>query len=146
MHKLRCIFVELYKLVVTMVHHQEMQSYFERLVERVNKWLVTSEDKTMVQVVSALLKERNKKLVTAESCTGGYIAHLITGEPGSSQIFNGSVVSYANSVKTDILHVDEQTLKMHGAVSEETVIIEVVRKPSLKYLPCIRVRQFRCFR
>lgn len=102
--------------------NQEMQGYFERLVERVNKWLVTSEDKTMVQVVSALLKERNKTLVTAESCTGGYIAHLITGEPGSSQIFNGSVVSYANSVKTDILHVDEQTLKMHGAVSEETVI------------------------
>jgi len=102
--------------------NQEMQDYFERLVERVNKWLVASEDKTMVQVVSALLKERNKKLVTAESCTGGYIAHLITGEPGSSQIFNGSVVSYANSVKTDILHVDEQTLKQHGAVSEETVI------------------------
>lgn len=99
----------------------EMEAYFGKLVTLVDKWLVTKEDKTMVQVVSAMLKERNKKLVTAESCTGGYIAHLITSEPGSSQIFNGSVVSYANEVKQNILHVDAQTLKQYGAVSEQTV-------------------------
>ena len=46
---------------------------------------------------------------------------MITGEPGSSRIFNGAVVSYANSVKSDFLHVDEKILKAHGAVSEETV-------------------------
>jgi nicotinamide-nucleotide amidase len=99
----------------------EMQHYFNRLVALVDKWLVTTEDKTMVQVVSNILKEKKKKLVTAESCTGGYIAHLITSEPGSSQIFNGSVVSYANDVKQDILHVDGHTLRQYGAVSEETV-------------------------
>ena len=98
-----------------------MDGYFKKLVILVDKWLVTAEDKTMVQVVSAMLKDRKKKLATAESCTGGYIAHLITGEPGSSQIFNGSVVSYANEVKQNILHVDAQTLKAHGAVSEQTV-------------------------
>jgi nicotinamide-nucleotide amidase len=100
---------------------KEMEGYFRKLVALVDKWLVTAEDKTMVQVVSGMLKERNKKLVTAESCTGGYIAHLITSEPGSSKIFNGSVVSYANEVKEDILHVDAHTLREYGAVSEQTV-------------------------
>ena len=100
---------------------EEMKRYFDRLVRLVDKWLVTAEDKTMVQVVGNMLRGRNKKLVTAESCTGGYIAHMITSEPGSSQIFNGSVVSYANSVKEDILHVDAQTLQQFGAVSEQTV-------------------------
>ena len=100
---------------------QEMKRYFDGLVRLVDKWLVTAEDKTMVQVVGNMLRKRNKRLVTAESCTGGYIAHLITSEPGSSQIFNGSVVSYANSVKEDILHVDAQTLQQFGAVSEQTV-------------------------
>jgi nicotinamide-nucleotide amidase len=100
---------------------KEMEGYFRKLVALVDKWLVTAEDKTMVQVVSGILKERNKKLVTAESCTGGYIAHLITSEPGSSKIFNGSVVTYANEVKEDILHVDAHTLREYGAVSEQTV-------------------------
>ena len=100
---------------------QEMKRYFDGLVKLVDRWLVTAEDKTMVQVVGNMLRKRNKRLVTAESCTGGYIAHLITSEPGSSQIFNGSVVSYANSVKENILHVDAQTLQQFGAVSEQTV-------------------------
>jgi nicotinamide-nucleotide amidase len=100
---------------------KEMEGYFRKLVTLADKWLVTAEDKTMVQVVSGILKERNKKLVTAESCTGGYIAHLITSEPGSSKIFNGSVVSYANEVKEDILHVNAHTLREYGAVSEQTV-------------------------
>ena len=72
--------------------------------------------------MSRVLREKKKKLGTAESCTGGYIAHLVTSEPGSSDIFNGSVVSYANSAKTGILHVNEQTLQQFGAVSEQTVM------------------------
>ena len=100
---------------------QEMSAYFEKLVTLVDKWLVTAEDKTLVQVLSRMLLDKKKSLVTAESCTGGYISHLITSEPGSSTIFKGSVVSYANSVKTDMLNVNEQTLTNFGAVSEETV-------------------------
>ena len=100
---------------------EDMEEYFDKLAVRVQKWLVTAEDKTLVQVISKMLKDANKKLVTAESCTGGYISHLITSEPGSSAIFTGAVVSYANSVKKDMLHVDEQTLRQFGAVSEETV-------------------------
>lgn len=100
---------------------EEMKGYFNKLVVLVDKWLVTDEDESLVQVLSKMLKESNKKLVTAESCTGGFISHLVTSEPGSSVIFNGSVVSYDNRIKTDILHVDEQTLSRFGAVSEETV-------------------------
>jgi len=65
-------------------------------------------------------------MATAESCTGGYIAHLITSIAGSSNYFLGAVVSYANQVKEEILHVDVHTLNSHGAVSEETVT-EMVR-------------------
>jgi nicotinamide-nucleotide amidase len=110
----------------------EMEEYFDKLVVLVQQWLVTSEDKTLVQIISKMLKDDNKKLVTAESCTGGYISHLVTSEPGSSAIFTGSVVSYANSVKKDVLHVDEQTLMQFGAVSEETASAMV--KGALKEL------------
>ena len=60
-------------------------------------------------------------MATAESCTGGYIAHLITTIPGSSAYFKGSVVSYANEAKENVLSVKHETLNTHGAVSEETV-------------------------
>ena len=58
---------------------------------------------------------------TAESCTGGYIAHLITSIAGSSAYYKGSIVSYANEVKENLLNVKHDTLNENGAVSEETV-------------------------
>ena len=60
-------------------------------------------------------------LATAESCTGGNIAHLITSVPGSSAYFNGSVVSYANDVKSNVLGVNAADIKEYGAVSETVV-------------------------
>ena len=78
-------------------------------------------DETLEQVVGKLLKSRLKTLATAESCTGGYIAHLITSIPGSSEYFKGSVISYANEVKRDELGVKLTSLEQHGAVSEEVV-------------------------
>ena len=60
-------------------------------------------------------------MATAESCTGGYIAHLITSVPGSSAYYKGSVISYANEAKEEILGVKHSTLESAGAVSEETV-------------------------
>jgi nicotinamide-nucleotide amidase len=68
------------------------------------------------------LKEKNKTMATAESCTGGYIAHLITTVPGASQYYKGSVVSYANEAKENILGVKHETLQAVGAVSKETVL------------------------
>ena len=76
---------------------------------------------TMEEVVGKLLLGSNKTISTAESCTGGNIAHLFTSIPGSSAYFMGSVVAYDNNVKTAILKVDPLTIEKHGAVSEEVV-------------------------
>jgi len=70
-----------------------------------------------------LLREHNKKITCAESCTGGLIASMITSLSGSSDIFDGSIVSYSNSIKKQELNVSENNLKDYGAVS-----IEVVRE------------------
>jgi nicotinamide-nucleotide amidase len=72
-------------------------------------------------VIGKLLKSTKKTVSTAESCTGGEIAHLLTSVPGSSSYFTGSVIAYANSVKTQLLGVEEYTIEKQGAVSEETV-------------------------
>jgi nicotinamide-nucleotide amidase len=94
---------------------------FEELKLLVKEWLVVDEDISLCESVSRLLRAQGKKLCTAESCTGGYIAHLITSLPGSSDIYQGSVISYSNQSKVDILEVQPKTLEAVGAVSEETV-------------------------
>jgi nicotinamide-nucleotide amidase len=76
---------------------------------------------TIQQVTGNLLKQHHKTVCTAESCTGGYIAHLITSVPGSSEYFMGSVVAYDNNVKIKSLGVDTKLIAMYGAVSREVV-------------------------
>ena len=100
---------------------QEINERFELLKENVKDFLVTDEDIPMELVIGKLLKQQGKTLATAESCTGGYIAHLLTSHPGSSAYFTGSLVSYDNAIKQRILHVSEETLQTEGAVSEATV-------------------------
>ena len=68
-----------------------------------------------------LLKKHNKTITTAESCTGGLIASMITEVSGSSKIFNGSIVTYSNEIKQKELNVKEDTLKKNGAVSIQVV-------------------------
>jgi len=75
----------------------------------------------MLTTIANLLRKTNQTLCTAESCTGGYIAHLITSISGSSDYFVGGVVAYSDEVKENILGVKTETLKKHGAVSEQTV-------------------------
>jgi len=79
------------------------------------------DDITLEEVVGTLLQEKKATLATAESCTGGYVAHLITSIPGSSNYFKGAVVSYANEIKSEILGVDKTILEEKGAVSQEVV-------------------------
>lgn len=67
-----------------------------------------------------LLESKNLKLSCAESCTGGLISKLITDVPGSSNVFLGSVCSYSNKVKENLLNVKHETLQEYGAVSKET--------------------------
>jgi nicotinamide-nucleotide amidase len=94
---------------------------FLELQDLVKEFLVTNEDEPMEKVLGKLLLQKNKTISTAESCTGGYIAHLITSIPGSSAFYEGSVVSYSNSVKKDVLGVGKKTLLQNGAVSEKAV-------------------------
>ena len=100
---------------------QELDRQFAQLKVLVKEYLVVDEDITMNEVVGKMLKAAGKTLATAESCTGGYIAHLITLVPGSSLYFKGSVVSYDNSIKKNVLNVQSATLESAGAVSKETV-------------------------
>lgn len=94
---------------------------FTELKSLLKEWMVADEDITLTDAVSSLLKEKKRTVATAESCTGGFIAHLLTSKAGSSSIYNGSVVAYANAVKEDLLGVKHETLEKYGAVSKETV-------------------------
>lgn len=100
---------------------QNIDNLYEELKLVVKDYIVTTEDEPMENIVMNLLLKHGKTMSTAESCTGGYIAHLITSIPGSSAIFKGSVVSYSNEAKERLLHVNNETLEKQGAVSEETV-------------------------
>lgn len=100
---------------------QEVAAQFEQLKPLVQEWLIADEDISVAEATLNLLRSKGKTLATAESCTGGYIAHLLTSIAGSSDVYNGSVVSYANAVKMELLHVQPGTLQQHGAVSEATV-------------------------
>ena len=100
---------------------QDMDFAFEELKKLTAEYLVTSNDLQMQEVVAEILTLQNKTLATAESCTGGYIAHLLTSIPGSSKFFNGSVVSYTNQAKEKLLQVQSSTIQQFGAVSENTV-------------------------
>lgn len=83
--------------------------------------VIYGEDEVMLEeVVGKLLNDNNLTVSTAESCTGGKIASLITSVPGSSGWFRGSVVAYDNSIKTGVLGVSKETLRLYGAVSAET--------------------------
>ena len=77
---------------------------------------------SLEEKIGELLKAKKMTLSTAESCTGGSIAALITSVPGSSEYFKGGVVAYSNEVKMNMLHVSLETLQKYGAVSRETVI------------------------
>lgn len=100
---------------------EELESRLSTLKPLIKEWMVIDDDLTMQQAVGRLLKSRKQTTSTAESCTGGYIAHLLTMDAGASSNFKGTIVSYDNQVKIDLLGVPEETLNSVGAVSEEVV-------------------------
>ena len=95
---------------------------FDKMKSLISDYLVSDSDESMTEVVGRMLQQKNKTLATAESCTGGAIASLVTSIPGASGWFCGSVVSYTNEVKQEVLQVKAHTLEAYGAVSEQTVI------------------------
>lgn len=92
----------------------------EKVRERLKDFIFAEGDANLPEVVVAMLKERGLTLAVAESCTGGGLGDQVTSVPGSSEVFRGGVIAYANSVKNGLLGVREETLKRHGAVSEAT--------------------------
>lgn len=95
---------------------------FEKLKLLVAQYMVTDMDDSMQVVLGKLLLEKQKTISTAESCTGGAIAALISSVPGASAYFEGSIVSYSYNIKEKLLGVSNDTLNDQGAVSEATVI------------------------
>ncbi|MCX6245701.1 MAG: competence/damage-inducible protein A [Bacteroidetes bacterium] len=100
---------------------KQMEEETAKLKTLIPDYIFGEGDETLEAVVGSLLKEKGFTVTTAESCTGGYIAHLITSIPGSSAWYKGSVIAYSNEIKTKQLGVNETLLMAHGAVSEEVV-------------------------
>lgn len=113
--------------------HQILDEKAAIIKERFADIIYGYDTETLESAVGKMLRERGLKLATAESCTGGYMAHRITSVAGSSDYFVGSVIAYANEVKMQVLGVKAETLDNHGAVSEQTVI--EMAEGAVKVLP-----------
>lgn len=100
---------------------QETAAVADQLKERLGDYFIANEDTLLEMLIRDFMQQRSLSLATAESCTGGNIARLITALPGSSSMFEGGAVTYSNAVKQAILGVKAETLETHGAVSEQTV-------------------------
>lgn len=106
------------------------ESYLQKIIDDeffklrtiLGSHLFCGSDTTLAGALGSILTERGETLATAESCTGGNIAHEITRIAGSSVYFKGSVVAYSNEVKARVLNVSSETLSGFGAVSRETVL------------------------
>lgn len=96
----------------------ELDTAFKALQEACREWMVAAADTTPAEVSARLLKARHLQLATAESCTGGNLAHTYTLIPGVSASYRGSIVAYANDIKTQLLGVNPADIQTHGAVSE----------------------------
>jgi len=100
----------------------EFEHFIGQVRQRLAKYIFTEQEKELEEVIGEILIRKKLTLSVAESFTGGLIEDLLTNVPGSSAYFLGGAVTYSNESKMKLLGVREETLKKHGAVSEETVI------------------------
>lgn len=100
---------------------KEVEVFAALIVERVSNVVIAQEDIAIEKAMLDKMAARGLTLSVAESCTGGYISHLITQHAGSSQVFLGGGVTYSNELKQSLLGVKPETLAQYGAVSGETV-------------------------
>lgn len=100
---------------------QEIKSYKNKIIDTIKEYVVAEEDILLEKAILDFMQKNNLTLSTAESCTGGYVAHLITQISGSSAVYSGGAVSYSNQLKIKLLDVSADTLDQFGAVSEEVV-------------------------
>ena len=99
----------------------KLEEHIQHLQKIIPNQIYGYEDDTMEGVVGQLLSEKNETVSTAESCTGGAVAKMITSVSGSSDYFEGSIISYSNQIKINQLQVEEKTLNEYGAVSQQVV-------------------------
>jgi nicotinamide-nucleotide amidase len=100
----------------------EMNEVISNLYEIVGEYIFGEESDTLPHVIGMLLANKGAALSTAESCTGGYVAHQITSISGSSKYFKGGIIAYDNSIKINELNVSAVSIEKHGAVSEQCVL------------------------
>ena len=100
---------------------RKLDEFAHRVREKISQFIYAEGETSMEETVGRLLIEKKLTLAVAESCTGGLIGHRITNIPGCSQYFKGDLVTYTYDVKHGVLGVSDETLKAHGAVSEECV-------------------------
>ena len=102
------------------VLEREVAEQIEKLEKIIGENIYGYDDETISSVIGKIVNRRCALLATAESCTGGLIAHRITETPGSSAYFKGGIVAYSNEIKQQLLGVKHETLEQYGAVSEQT--------------------------
>ncbi|QRX63796.1 CinA family nicotinamide mononucleotide deamidase-related protein [Dysgonomonadaceae bacterium zrk40] len=100
-------------------HASAMDQQGSKLLGLLGNSCITEGNRKAEELLGELLREKQLTIATAESCTGGYVAHLITSLPGASSWYMGSVIVYNNSIKEKLLLVKQETLAKHGAVSHE---------------------------
>jgi nicotinamide-nucleotide amidase len=100
---------------------KQIEIEIDKLVSIIPEAVFGFNDDSLEEIIGKLLRNSSKTLSLAESCTGGYLSHLITSVPGSSNYYYGSVTSYSNKIKSEILGVDPHIINNFGAVSRETV-------------------------
>ena len=105
---------------------QTVEQQVKKLYALIPEQIYGEDEVTFEEAIGGELKLRKTTLCTAESCTGGKIASLITSIPGSSEYYKGSVIAYDNSVKTSLLAVPPDIIAQYGAVSEECAIAMAV--------------------
>jgi nicotinamide-nucleotide amidase len=99
----------------------EVLNFKQQIIEKVRKHVVAARDISFEEAILEMLIANNQTLSTAESCTGGYIGHLLTSIAGSSRAYEGGAISYSYDLKKEMLGVKAETLEKFGAVSKETV-------------------------
>lgn len=110
------------KLTTRSADHDALRKAWEgRVRELLGDYIIGVGGARLAECVVELLTSRNKRLVTAESCTGGLIASMITSVAGASQVIEAGFVTYSNAMKQALLGVSAETLAAHGAVSDATV-------------------------
>lgn len=103
------------------LNEAEMEQWFERLKTLTADYRIADTDEPLEVIVGRLLVQKGQTVASAESCTGGKIAALLSKHPGSSDFYKGSIIAYSNEVKHNVLHVRQQDLDTYGAVSEQVV-------------------------